>query len=61
MAERERKAWWRSVRARTTVAATGVVAVALTGAGLAVVAVLGPNRGESAALQAGATARGLAP
>ncbi|WP_181720442.1 sensor histidine kinase [Nocardia gipuzkoensis] len=60
MAERERKAWWRSVRARTTVAATVVVAVALTAAGLAVLAVLRHNLVESAELQAETTARDVA-
>ncbi|MGY2026477.1 sensor histidine kinase [Nocardia gipuzkoensis] len=56
----ERKAWWRSVRARTTVAATVVVAVALTAAGLAVLAVLRHNLVESAELQAETTARDVA-
>ncbi|WP_280309735.1 sensor histidine kinase [Nocardia abscessus] len=60
MAERKRKAWWRSVRARTTVAATVVVAVALTAAGLAVLAVLRHNLVESAELQAETTARDVA-
>ncbi|MGY1978800.1 sensor histidine kinase [Nocardia gipuzkoensis] len=60
MAERERKAWWRSVRARTTVAATVVVAVALTAAGLAVLAVLRHNLVESAELQAETIARDVA-
>ncbi|MBF6225491.1 HAMP domain-containing histidine kinase [Nocardia abscessus] len=60
MAERKRKAWWRSVRARTTVAATVVVAVALTAAGLAVLAVLRHNLVESAELQAETTAREVA-
>ncbi|WP_280244443.1 sensor histidine kinase [Nocardia abscessus] len=60
MAERKRKAWWRSVRARTTVAATVVVAVSLTAAGLAVLAVLRHNLVESAELQAETTARDVA-
>ncbi|MBF6335816.1 HAMP domain-containing histidine kinase [Nocardia abscessus] len=60
MTERRRKAWWRSVRARTTVAATVVVAVALTAAGLAVLAVLRHNLVESAELQAETTARDVA-
>ncbi|MEV6321817.1 HAMP domain-containing sensor histidine kinase [Nocardia sp. NPDC051787] len=55
-----RRAWWRSVRARTTVAATAVVAVALTAAGLAVLAVLRHNLVESASLQAETTARDVA-
>lgn len=55
-----RWAWWRSVRARTTVAATAVVAVALTAAGLAVLAVLRHNLVESASVQAETTARNVA-
>ncbi|MFE7741026.1 sensor histidine kinase [Nocardia sp. NPDC057455] len=60
MPERSRRAWWRSVRARTTVAATAVVAVALTAAGLAVLAVLRHNLVHSAELQAETTARDVA-
>ncbi|MGK8523246.1 hypothetical protein ACRS6B_17580 [Nocardia asteroides] len=60
MTERKGRAWWRSVRARTTVAATAVVAVALTAAGLAVLAVLRHNLVESAELQAETTARDVA-
>ncbi|WP_330229595.1 HAMP domain-containing histidine kinase [Nocardia sp. NBC_00508] len=48
------------MRARTTVAATAVVAVALTAAGLAVLAVLRHNLVESASLQAETTARNVA-
>lgn len=48
------------MRARTTVAATAVVAVALTAAGLAVLAVLRHNLVESASLQAETTARDVA-
>lgn len=59
MTERKGRAWWRSVRARTTVAATAVVAVALTVAGLAVLAVLRHNLIESAELQAETTARDM--
>ncbi|MEU7629224.1 HAMP domain-containing sensor histidine kinase [Nocardia sp. NPDC049220] len=60
MADRPRRGrffWWRSVRARTTLAATAVVAVALTAAGLAVLAVLRHNLVDSANLQAETTAR----
>ncbi|WP_280492682.1 sensor histidine kinase [Nocardia asiatica] len=60
MAERSKRAWWRSVRARTTVAATVVVTVALVAAGLAVLAVLRHNLVESASLQAETTARDMA-
>lgn len=59
MPERGR-AWWRSVRARTTVAATVVVAVALTAAGFAVLAVLRHNLVHSAEMQAETTARDVA-
>ncbi|MEU1958114.1 HAMP domain-containing sensor histidine kinase [Nocardia sp. NPDC019304] len=59
MPERGR-AWWRSVRARTTVAATVVVAVALTAAGFAVLAVLRHNLVHSAEVQAETTARDVA-
>ncbi|WP_454196930.1 sensor histidine kinase [Nocardia sp. Marseille-Q1738] len=48
------------MRARTTVAATAVVAVALTAAGFAVLAVLRHNLVESASLQAETTARDVA-
>ncbi len=60
LAERSKRAWWRSVRARTTVAATVVVTVALVAAGLAVLAVLRHNLVESASLQAETTARDTA-
>lgn len=60
MPERSRRAWWRSVRTRTTVAATAVVAVALTAAGLTVLAVLRHNLVHSAELQAETTARDVA-
>ncbi|MEU2088604.1 sensor histidine kinase [Nocardia beijingensis] len=59
MPERGR-AWWRSVRVRTTVAATVVVAVALTAAGFAVLAVLRHNLVHSAEMQAQTTARDVA-
>ncbi|MEU4340535.1 HAMP domain-containing sensor histidine kinase [Nocardia sp. NPDC023852] len=55
-----RRGWWSSVRARTTLAATAVVAVALTAAGLTVLAVLRHNLVESASLQAETTARDVA-
>lgn len=57
---RHRNAWWSSVRARTTTAATVVVAVALTATGLIVLAALRDNLVESADLQAGKTARDIA-
>ncbi|WP_063050200.1 sensor histidine kinase [Nocardia arthritidis] len=60
MPERSRRAWWRSVRTRTTVAATAVVAVALTAAGITVLAVLRHNLVHSAELQAETTARDVA-
>ncbi|MEU5758921.1 HAMP domain-containing sensor histidine kinase [Nocardia sp. NPDC047648] len=60
MPERSGRAWWRSVRTRTTVAATAVVAVALTAAGLTVLAVLRHNLVHSAELQAETTARDVA-
>ncbi|WP_328395665.1 sensor histidine kinase [Nocardia sp. NBC_00416] len=61
MVERARRgrARWSSVRARTTTAATAVVAVALTAAGLIVLAALRDNLVESADLQAGNTARDI--
>lgn len=61
MAERTRRgrAWWTSVRARTTTAATAVVAVALTAAGLIVLAALRDNLVESASTQAEGTARDI--
>ncbi|WP_067462396.1 sensor histidine kinase [Actinomadura macra] len=49
-----------SVRARTTLAATAVVTVALAAAGLAVVLVLGSSLGEQADLQAEVAAREVA-
>ncbi|MGW4716901.1 sensor histidine kinase [Nocardia sp. NPDC004260] len=60
MPERAGRAWWRSVRVRTTVAATVVVAVALTAAGLAVLAVLRHNLVHSAQMRAEATAHDVA-
>ncbi|BDT98704.1 sensor histidine kinase [Nocardia sputorum] len=60
MPERSGRAWWRSVRTRTTVAATAVVAVALTAAGLVVLAVLRHNLAHSAELQAETTAHDVA-
>lgn len=59
MPERGR-AWWRSVRVRTTVAATVVVAVALAAAGFVVLAVLRHNLVHSAGVQAETTARDVA-
>lgn len=60
MPERAARAWWRSVRVRTTVAATVVVAVALTAAGLVVLAVLRHNLVHSAEMQAESTAQDVA-
>ncbi|MBF6464069.1 HAMP domain-containing protein [Nocardia beijingensis] len=60
MPERNRRTWWRSVRTHTTVAATAVVAVALTAAGLTVLAVLRHNLVHSAEVQAETTARDVA-
>ncbi|MGW5374066.1 sensor histidine kinase [Nocardia sp. NPDC003999] len=60
MPERAARAWWRSVRVRTTVAATVVVAVALTAAGLAVLAVLRHNLVHSAEMRAESTAQDVA-
>ncbi|WP_039799248.1 sensor histidine kinase [Nocardia araoensis] len=60
MPERAARAWWRSVRVRTTVAATVVVAVALTAAGLVVLAVLRHNLVHSAEVQAESTAQDVA-
>ncbi|WP_063021104.1 sensor histidine kinase [Nocardia niwae] len=60
MPERSGRAWWRSVRTRTTVAATAVVAVALTAAGLTVLTVLRHNLVHSAELQAETTAHDVA-
>ncbi|WP_063128740.1 sensor histidine kinase [Nocardia fusca] len=57
---RRRGAWWNSVRARTTVAATVVVAIALTATGLILLAALRGNLVESADLQAANTARDIA-
>ncbi|WP_438489674.1 sensor histidine kinase [Streptomyces sp. S186] len=52
--------WWGSVRARTTLASTLVVALALVAAGAAVLAVLQRNLVESAGLQAEVAAREVA-
>ncbi|MER6048247.1 ATP-binding protein [Streptomyces sp. NPDC001793] len=52
--------WWGSVRARTTLASTLVVALALIAAGAAVLAVLQRNLVESAGLQAEVAAREVA-
>ncbi|MFE3652778.1 hypothetical protein ACFXO2_34135, partial [Streptomyces sp. NPDC059152] len=52
--------WWGSVRARTTLASTLVVALALVAAGAAVLAVLQRNLVDSAGLQAEVAARGVA-
>ncbi|MFQ6227118.1 sensor histidine kinase [Nocardia sp. NPDC002869] len=62
MSERARRrgAWWNSVRARTTAAATVVVAIALTATGLILLAALRGNLVESADLQAANTARDIA-
>ncbi|MFI9632224.1 sensor histidine kinase [Nocardia sp. NPDC051929] len=60
MPERAARAWWRSVRVRTTVAATVVVAVALTAAGLVVLAVLRHNLVHSAEMRAESTAQDVA-
>ncbi|WP_309138625.1 sensor histidine kinase [Nocardia cyriacigeorgica] len=62
MAERMRRAGspWSSVRARTTTAATAVVAVALTATGLIVLAALRDNLVESASIQAEGNARDIA-
>ncbi|WP_040793727.1 sensor histidine kinase [Nocardia paucivorans] len=62
MAERTRGrgAWWSSVRARTTTAATVVVAVALTATGLIVLTALRDNLVESASMQAEKTAHDIA-
>ncbi|MEU6185097.1 HAMP domain-containing sensor histidine kinase, partial [Nocardia sp. NPDC047038] len=60
MPERTARAWWRSVRVRTTVAATVVVAVALTAAGLVVLAVLRHNLVHSAEMRAESTAQDVA-
>lgn len=57
---RHRGAWWNSVRARTTAAATVVVAIALTATGLILLAALRGNLVESADLQAANTARDIA-
>ncbi|WP_063058030.1 sensor histidine kinase [Nocardia sienata] len=57
---RRRGAWWNSVRARTTTAATVVVAIALTATGLILLAALRGNLVESADLQAANTARDIA-
>ncbi|MCX0275686.1 HAMP domain-containing histidine kinase [Nocardia zapadnayensis] len=57
---RRRGAWWNSVRARTTAAATVVVAIALTATGLILLAALRGNLVESADLQAANTARDIA-
>ncbi|MFE3444210.1 ATP-binding protein [Nocardia sp. NPDC059180] len=51
---------WSSVRARTTTAATAVVAVALTATGVIVLAALRDNLVESASLQAEGNARDIA-
>ncbi|MGW5381779.1 sensor histidine kinase [Nocardia sp. NPDC003963] len=61
MAERMRRrgTWWSSVRARTTTAATVVVAVALTATGLIVLAALRGNLVDSADLQATKTVRDI--
>ncbi|QRX90076.1 sensor histidine kinase [Streptomyces noursei] len=52
--------WWGSVRARTTLASTLVVALALVAAGVAVLAVLQRNLVDSAGLQAEVAAREVA-
>ncbi|MER7985180.1 HAMP domain-containing sensor histidine kinase [Streptomyces noursei] len=52
--------WWGSVRARTTLASTLVVALALVAAGAAVLAVLQRNLIDSAGLQAEVVAREVA-
>ncbi|MGG2461207.1 sensor histidine kinase [Streptomyces sp. RGM 3693] len=52
--------WWGSVRARTTLASTLVVALALVAAGAAVLAELQRNLVDSAGLQAEVAARGVA-
>ncbi|MFR9767524.1 sensor histidine kinase [Nocardia sp. SC052] len=57
MPERAARVWWRSVRVRTTVAATVVVAVALTAAGLVVLTVLRHNLVHSAEMRAESTAQ----
>lgn len=57
---RRRGPWWNSVRARTTTAATVVVAIALTATGLILLAALRGNLVESAELQAANTARDIA-
>lgn len=57
---RRRGPWWNSVRARTTTAATVVVAIALTATGLILLAALRGNLVESADLQAANTARDIA-
>ncbi|WP_280276893.1 sensor histidine kinase [Nocardia wallacei] len=56
---RRRPRWLSSVRARTTAAATAVVAVGLVAAGAAVLAVLRHNLIDSASLQAEMTARNV--
>ncbi|MGW0007656.1 sensor histidine kinase [Nocardia grenadensis] len=56
---RRRGPWWNSVRARTTSAATVVVAIALTATGLILLAALRGNLVESADLQAANTARDI--
>ncbi|WP_416566942.1 sensor histidine kinase [Nocardia testacea] len=62
MGERRRRRGirWNSVRARTTTAATVVVALALTATGLILLAALRGNLVESADLQAANTARDIA-
>ncbi|MEV5648862.1 HAMP domain-containing sensor histidine kinase [Nocardia sp. NPDC052254] len=57
---RARLRWWHSVRSRTTVAATLVVAAALIAAGTALLTVLRHNLVDSAGLQAEAGARAVA-